>query len=76
MKTEMTKAERQFEEDWNLWNKAIDYGITRLKDKRFTKLDYLEHMHRVAIEVNIPSTSILEFKQEIRQLNKEVTSEF
>ena len=72
----MTKEERQHNEDWNLWFKAMTYGMKRLSDKRFTKLDYLVHMHRVAKEVNLPPTDILEFEQEIRQLNKEVKSEF
>ena len=63
-------------DDLSHWIAAFNYGLKKKKDGKWTQLDYLEHMHKTAIEVELPPSDILEFEQEIRQLNKEIKSEF
>ena len=67
---------KKHQEDFKLWNRAINYGLSKKLEGKMTELERLKHMLEVAIMVKLPPYQIVEMEDEILQLeNKEKVNE-
>ena len=58
-------------EEWKLFIEALCYGVKEMKAGKWTKLDYLKNMHKIAIVVQLPIQEILEYENQIKELERD-----
>ena len=59
--------------EMSLFMEATNYGLLKRDSGEWTQLDYLKHMHEVAILVQLPINQILEYEKEIKDEEKKET---